>query len=50
MKQEFGNKTRNYFGGNEWTKKMGRKDKYEKNIQNGKPLKMNPIIKIFNRI
>ncbi len=32
MKEGFENKTRKYFGVKEWTKKMGRKDKYERNV------------------
>ena len=43
MKEEFLNRTLDYLGKGEWTKKMGRKDKYEMNIELGRPLKKNPL-------
>lgn len=50
MKEEFLNNTLEYLGKGEWTKKLGRKDKYERNLEHGRPLKKNPLLKIFNRI
>jgi hypothetical protein len=50
IKEEFLDNTVKYYGQGEWTKKMGRKDKYEKNLELKRPLKLNPMLKIFNRV
>jgi hypothetical protein len=50
MKEEFLKNTLEYLGKGEWTKKLGRKDKYERNIEYGRPLKKNPLLKISNII
>ncbi len=50
MKQDFLMRTTAYLGKGEWTKKLGRKEKYERNLEFGRPLKQNPLIKIFNKI
>ena len=44
------NQTVSYLGKGEWTKKLGRRDKYERNLELGKPLRQNPLVKIFNKI
>jgi hypothetical protein len=50
MKKEFLHNTLGYLGNGMWTKKLGRKDKYERNEEFGRPLKKNPFFKIFTKI
>lgn len=50
MQENFKNQTYAYLGNKEWTKNLGTKDKYERNMTYGKPLKKNPLIKVFNKL
>lgn len=50
MKEDFENRVFGYLGKGEWTKKLGRKDKYERNAEFGHPLKKNPLLRIFGRL
>lgn len=50
MKEDFGDKTVAYLGRKNWTKNLGTKDKYERNLEIGRPLKKNPILKIVEKI
>jgi hypothetical protein len=50
MKEEFLYNTLGYLGNGMWTKKLGRKDKYERNEEFGRPLKKNPFLKILTKI
>ena len=50
MQEDFENKTFAYLGNREWTKKLGTKDKYERNLKYGKPLKRNPLLVVFEKL
>lgn len=50
MREDFENKTFAYLGKGVWTKKMGTKDKYERNLEFGRALKKNPLLTIFRKL
>lgn len=50
MQEDFENKTFAYLGNREWTKKLGTKDKYERNLKYRKPFKRNPLLTVFEKL
>lgn len=50
MQEDFQNKTFAYLGNRVWTKNLGTKDKYERNLKYGRPLKRNPLLTVFEKL